>query len=396
MATTADKKLYAAIGVLSVLGVALFVTNKKQKEEEATYTLSGQEAQLPKIAVSDDDVKKIDKITLSKAAGEDGGAATEIELVKKGDDWEVSKPVEAKANQANVKSLLDNLKTLKVSELIDPAKTGYEKFKVSDTEGLHAVFMKGTDTALDLRFGENGGRGQMTRVTGKDGVYAVKGYSSYLYDRDMKGWRDTVIFKFEESAVAAAVVTNEHGTFDFKKDGDKWSAKFKDAKTGATKDLEKFDEGKVKDMIRAYKTLNADGFAEKGKTDADLGLDKPTATVELTLSDGAKREIKVGATAEGTSRWVRASGVSDLVSISSWAADWALAEPTKFQKTEEKKDDKKDAAEDKKDAATSAPKPATSEKPAAPKPAAPKPAAPKPAPSEKPAAPAPAPAASAG
>jgi len=376
MATT-DTKLYAAVGILAVLGGALFLTNKKQKEEEATYTLSGQAAALPKIAITEEDIKAIDKIVLTKA-GEDGGAGTDIELVKKGDDWRVARPADASANQANVKSLLDNLKTLKVSELIDSGKTSYEKFKVSDTQGLHAVFSKGAATVLDARFGENGGRGQMTRITGKDGVYAMKGYSSYLYDRELKGWRDTSIFKFDDAHVTSAVVTNEHGTFTFTKDGEKWTAKHKDAKAGAAKDLDKFEESKLKDFLRAYKGLNADGFADKDKTPKDLGLEPPAATVLISLNDGAKREVKVGATAEGTARWVQATGLADLVSISSWAAEWALAEPKKFQKAEEKKDDKKDGGTD---------APATATPPASAKPAAPKPAAPKPA---APAAPAPA------
>jgi len=344
MANSSETKLYAAIGVLVVLGGALFLTNKKQKEEEATYTLSGQAATLPKLALTDDDVKGIDKIVVTKAAGEDGGAATEVELVKQGEDWRLTKPVDAAANNANVKSLLDNLKQLKVSELIDPQKTSYDKFKVGDNQGVHAVFTKGAATVLDARFGENGGRGQMTRLAGKDGVYALKGYSSYLYDREVKGWRDTTVFKFEDSGVTAVSIENEHGTFAFAKDKDTWGGKHKDAKGGALKDIERFDESKVKDMLRAYKALNADSFADPAKTPADLGLEKPSATVLITLNDGAKREVKVGATAEGTSRWVQATGVKELVSISSWAADWALAEPKKFQKADPKdakKDDKK-------------------------------------------------------
>jgi len=339
MASNSETKLYAAVGVLVVLGGALFLTNKKQKEEEATYTLSGQAATLPKIAITDDDVKAIDKIVLTKAPGEDAGAGTEVELVKKGEDWTMAKPVEAGAHTANVKSLLDNLKSLKVSELIDGSKTSYDKFKVSDNQGLHAVFSKGGSVVLDARFGENGGRGQMTRLGGKDGVYAIKGYSSYLYDREVKGWRDTTVFKFEDTNATSVSIDNEHGSFAFTKDKDTWSAKYKDAKGGALKPLDKFDESKVKDMLRAYKGLNADSFADPAKTPADLGLEKPTATVLITLNDGAKREVKVGATAEGSSRWVQATGVKELVSISSWAADWATAEPKKFQKSDEKKAD---------------------------------------------------------
>jgi len=197
----AEVKLYAAVGVLAVLGGALFLTTKKQKEEAATYTLSGQAKELPKLAITDDDVKAIDKIVLTKAGDEDGGAGHAVELTKKGDDWRVSSPVDAAANGSNVKSMLDNLKTLKVAELIDGSKASYDKYKVADNKGLHAVFTKGGATVLDAWFGENGSRGQMSRIAGKDGVYTIKGYSSYLYDRETKAWRDQTLFKFEDTSV---------------------------------------------------------------------------------------------------------------------------------------------------------------------------------------------------
>jgi hypothetical protein len=347
MAMNTETKLYVALGVLGVLGGGLYFQNKKEAESTANHTLGGQAAALPKIEIKDDDIKAIDKISLNKA-GEDGGAPVDIELTRSGEDWKLTKPVEAKANQANVKSLLENLKTLKVSEQIDASTTGYAKYGVSDDKGLHAVFSKGGATVLDARFGENGGRGQMTRIAGKEGVYAVKGYSSYLYARDAKGWRDLSLFKFEEGDVTAATIQNEHGSFSFTKDGENWKGKFEKPK-GTAEPIKDFDDSKVKDFVRAYKTLNADGFADKGKTPADVGLEKPLATIQLTLKDGAKRDVSVGANAEGSSRWAKVSGSDEIWSISSWAADWAVAEEKKFQK--EKKDDKKD--KDKKPDATS-------------------------------------------
>src|SRR5882724_7423152 len=131
MALSTENKLYISLGVLAVLGGALFLQNKKDKAEAQSYTLSGQAAQLPKIELSEDDLKKVDKITLSKPAG-DAGAPVDIELTKSGEDWKLTKPVEASANQPNVKSLLDNLKTLKVTELIDASKASYGKFGLSD------------------------------------------------------------------------------------------------------------------------------------------------------------------------------------------------------------------------------------------------------------------------
>ncbi len=339
-----DTKLLAALGVLAALGGALYLTNKKQSEEAKTYTLGAKSSELPKIEISDDDVNKINKVTLHKP-GKDGGAPTDITLVKKGDAWRLEQP-DAEANQANVKSLIDNLKSLKVSELIDSGKTEYAKYQVSDELGLHAVFAKDGGTVFEAYFGENGGRGQMTRIAGKDGVYAIKGYSDYLYNRDLKGWRDLTLFKFEENDVESASIDNEHGSFSFAKKDGNWSGKFK-APKGTSGDIKRFDSSKVLDLIRAYRTLNADNFADKSKSAADLGLTTPTATLVFTLKDGAKREVKLGSTAEGTSRWVEVTGKSDFFSISSWAADWATSEEKKFQK-EEAKDDKDKKKDEKK------------------------------------------------
>src|SRR5882724_13274195 len=86
MALSTENKLYISLGVLAVLGGALFLQNKKDKAEAQSYTLSGQAAQLPKIELSEDDLKKVDKITLSKPAG-DAGAPVDIELTKSGEDW---------------------------------------------------------------------------------------------------------------------------------------------------------------------------------------------------------------------------------------------------------------------------------------------------------------------
>jgi Domain of unknown function (DUF4340) len=342
MALSTENKLYISLGVLAVLGGALFLQNKKDKAEAQSYTLSGQAASLPKIELSDDDLKKIDKIAISKPASGDAGAPVDVELTKTGEDWKLSKPTDATANQPNVKSLLDNLKVLKVSELIDKSTASYAKFGLSDDKALHAVFSKGSAVALDVYFGDSGGRGQMTRIAGKDGVYAVKGYSSYLYARDVKGWRDLTIFKFEDTQVSNVTIDNANGSFVFALEGDKWTSKFKKGKDSAAP-IKNFEESKLKDMLRAYKALNADNFAEKSKTPADVGLDKPVSTVVFTLKDGAKREIKLGATAEGTSRWVKATGSDEIWSISSWAAEWATADEKKFQKSEDKKPGSSDA-----------------------------------------------------
>lgn len=340
MALSTDQKLYIAVGVLVVLGGAYYFQNKKQKEEAATYTAETRTAELPKLEFNDEAIKKIDKVVITQQPG-DAGKPPEVTLEKKGDEWQLTKPVHAKANDSNVKSLVDNLKTLKVSEVIDSSKDAYAKYGVSDDKALHAMFYKGNELAGEFWFGESGSRGQMTRLQNRDGVYAVKGYSSYLYSRDTKDWRDRTLLKFDDTKAKTVEIKNENGDFVFTKAGDKWDAKFKKAKTPAGKDIERFDPEKVKDLLRAYKSLTADNFAD-GKSVADTGLDKPAATVTILLDDGAKKVLEVGKSAEGSSKWARVSDVKEIVSIGSWNADWATADVAKFQKSDEKKGANKD------------------------------------------------------
>lgn len=336
-----EKKLWIALAVLAALGGAMYLQQRKQTSDLAEHSLEGAAEGLPKITVTDDDVKKIDRVEITRGGDADGGVREDIVLVKKGEeDWAVEKPAPAKANASNVKSMLDALKRLEVKELIDSSKASYAKFKVSDDKALHAVFKKGADTAVDAYFGEDGSRGTMTRLAGKDSVFAVKGYSSYLFNRDAKSWRDKTIFKFEEKDIAKVSLSNEKGVFSFEKAGDDWKAKH--GKTESTQtSMEKFDKSKLETLIRAFKALSAVDFAD-GKTAASTGLEKPTATLTFeTAGAAAKYVIAMGA-ADGANRWALRNGSDEIFSISSWAGDWAVADASKFEKTEEKKGDKKD------------------------------------------------------
>lgn len=360
------KKLLIALAVLGALVGAVYLQRKDEQKVEASHSLAARAAELPKVEITEEATKEIDTIELiqppkseedkegEEGAEEDDGAPpseadqkpTKVVLVKKGeDDWELKEPVSYKANSSNVTSLLNNLKQLKVTEQISEAADAYDKWGVSDEKGLRAVFKKGEQVVFDAFFGDSGSRGQMTRLGDKQGVYAIKGYSKYLYARDTAGWRDKTIFKFEDKEVVKVTIENENGSFTFEKSGDTWTGKHKEPKASAAKDIAEFKPTKVDDMLRAYKSLSASAFGDDKKP-ADVGLETPKATVTIELKDGTgKYTLAVGDTAEGTNRWVKASGKDAIFSISSWSADWATAEPSKFQdkKKEEKKDD---AAED--------------------------------------------------
>src|SRR3954452_14887510 len=94
-----QKKLYVTIRILAVLVALLFVQRQGEHKEATQHSIEGQSANLPKIAISEDTSKAIDRIVIFKPAEKEGGMAEDIELVKTGEDaWSLEKPTKAKAN----------------------------------------------------------------------------------------------------------------------------------------------------------------------------------------------------------------------------------------------------------------------------------------------------------
>ena len=316
-----ETKIYAAGGVLVLLLAGLWFVMKNAREQAMSHSQLAATAALPEIKLAADDADKITKIQIQNAA------KGEVVLEKQGDTWKLTKPVNYAANQANVKALIDNLKELRLKDSIDTGKTQYAAFDLDDEKAVHVQIFKDSAKAFDLYFGKSGSRGQMTRLTDKDGVYVTSGYSSYLYTREVKDWRDRDIVKFDDANVISAAITNQNGAFSFSKNDEKWTGTFKG------KAIPGLEPEKVKDMLRSFKTLTADDFGD-GKTPSETGLDK-AAVVTLTLKDeGGTIKVLVGNTSVGTSRYAQKEGNPTIFTVNSFTGDWATAALSKFQKPE--------------------------------------------------------------
>jgi hypothetical protein len=341
-----QKKLYVALAVLVLLGGALFAQSHKAAEVAQQHSLEGAREGLPKLEIDEEKLKGVDRIVLDKPPATGAGHRQNIELKKQGDDaWQLTSPVTAKANAANVKSMIDSLPKLKLTEQISSNKAEYEQWGVSDDKALHATFFKGDEKIADFYFGEDGSRGQMTRIADKDGVFAVSGFSKWLFERDAAGWRDKTMLKFEDKDVVKVSIDNQHGAFRFEKTGDAWTGKH--GKTAAAlAPIKDFQSSKIDDLLRAYKSLSAMDFGD-GKQPAEVGLDKPEATLSIELKGGSGLHVlKVSSAGEGSNRWAMTNSSDVIYAVSSWTAGWATAEPSKFQKGDDSKAAAKPAGAD--------------------------------------------------
>src|SRR5512132_2443988 len=153
-----DQKIYAALAVLLLAVGGLYLAKQSSKQQATAHSATAASADLPSISVPKDDVEKITKLEITSPNKDDKTKTTAV-LEKKGEEWEVTKPVAAKANASNVRSLLDNLKELKAKEVIDRGTASYDNYEVSDAKAVHVQGWKGADKTTDLYFGKSGSRG---------------------------------------------------------------------------------------------------------------------------------------------------------------------------------------------------------------------------------------------
>jgi hypothetical protein len=236
--------------------------------------------------------------------------------------------VNAPANQSNVKSMLDNIKELKATEVVatNPDDEIKKSYNLDPAHVVHFVGYKGGDKKVNDWFGKSGGRGEMLMLEGKPQIISASGFSSYLYTREVADWRDKEIFKFDDANAISVAITNKNGKFSFTK-GDKWAG------TLDGKPIPNFDDAKVTDAVRSLKALNADGFADASKSSVDTGIDSPQGVISVSLKDGAGTyTLKVGAVSTRTSHYAVKDGDSTVVTVNANVSGWALADQTKFQK----------------------------------------------------------------
>jgi uncharacterized protein DUF4340 len=317
---------------LIILGVAVFAilaffVYRRAKSEEDAFKPKAAAKELPTLSVTAAD---IDKLSITNGDKPEI-VARKLPPLANGlpDRWELDKPVAAANGDTTAfKACVDNLKELKVDSQVNLVlDDAVKKDKQLDPEhALHVVAYKGDEKQLDAYFGKSGAAGQLMMLPDRPSdVFAVKGFSSFLFTKDIKNYRDREIFKFDDGNVSQVTVHDKAGDFSFTKGQDKWGATFKG------QPLPKFDEEKVKDLLKNYKALTAEDFADDKKP-ADAGLEPPEAIVTITLRDNAgKYTLKVGKVSTGVLRYAMKDGDSTMFVVGTNAGDWATAELSKFQ-----------------------------------------------------------------
>jgi hypothetical protein len=254
---------------------------------------------------------KIEEITVTSAAGD---ATT---LKKEGGTWQVTKPVTAKADEAEVSGITSALGSTDLVRVIDENPANLNDYGLSNPR-IEIDFKASGDTnAKRLLIGEKSPTGGdlFAKRNDEKRVFLIPAFQESPLNRTTFDLRDKGLLKFDREKVDGLDVTADGKTLALAKDGGDWKI---------TKPLQtRADFGTVEGLVGRLQSAQMKSVVASDPTPADVkkyGLDKPGATVNLNAGS-ARVTLLLGGKAEGSTVYARDASKPAVVTVESALLD---------------------------------------------------------------------------
>jgi len=259
-----------------------------------------------------------------------------IRLKKTDKTWSLTAPVQAETDETAVTAALDALGDIKVRGVAATKKENYALLEVDDAHAVRVVAKQGGKVVADFAVGAFRGGNTMIRLKDQPQVLSVSGSLKYSFNKPVRDFRNREITKFAETDVKKIRFVSSAGTFAFVRDNNTFKP------DAGQKPLKDFDSGKVDAIVRSLVTLSASDFATPDVTDAQAGLDKPNATVTLSIEKDKKPLEIVLLLGKTTSSegdvYLKRSDRPLIFTVSKFSAELMQPDEKKFAKDPPKKE----------------------------------------------------------
>jgi hypothetical protein len=306
--------------LLALVGLVVWRISARESEDRAQPKAAAQ-IKLPKI-----DAKAVDGLELTSPEGE------KVRLVKKGEEWWLAEPVDAKADQDAVETAVNKLAELEVTGVAATKTKNHERLEVDEKKGTHVTAKGGGKVLIDGYVGVYQAGSSMLRLHGQELVASVKGSIRYAFNKPLREWRDRTISKVETTAVQEILFENKNGSFQFVRAGEEW----KQVVPKGKKAIAPLDMPKVKGLVGTAASLSAVDFADPGVTAEQAGLGKDAATVQVKLGgDAGEQQIvyRVGGEKD-KNIYLQRQGDDTIYLVSAWIGGRLVPSTDSFIKKE--------------------------------------------------------------
>jgi len=207
-----------------------------------------------------------------------------------GGGWRIVKPLEAKADPATVKTLIDAIAACQIKETLEEKPADLAPFGLKDPRAVVTVTVKGkTLPSIELGKKTPVGYSDYVRVSDKPAVLLVNDSFSSDVIKTVNDFRDRELMSFKVDQVQQFTIDRPGGEqLELARDGDNWRI-VKPSRYPA-------DSTIVQSALGALAELRvADFIVDKPDNLAEYGLDKPRFTITVyTGKHGESQALRFG------------------------------------------------------------------------------------------------------
>ncbi len=271
--------------ILGVLAAYVYFFEFKKPKEKAKQ----EEEEKKLFKVNWDNLKGI------TIANTNGHFVIEKTKVKKGDaevdQWRITSPIEADAENSTIDSLITTLKNLKLERVIAEDPKGLTAFGLSEPRIKIGVLLKEGEQPAQLLVGAKSpvGYNCYAMIEGEKNVVLASTDLGTQFDKKLYDFREKKLFEFKREDVERIAVEKQGGKlFEVEKKGERWDMVFPFKARVSETELNK--------ILNKLTGLRADTFEDEDSThSARYGLDKPQWKIDVTLSpDHAVTSLSLG------------------------------------------------------------------------------------------------------
>jgi hypothetical protein len=302
------KTIIALVIFVALLGLVYFLNTRPDKGERRGERLRP----LPRIEAT-----QIKQVAIT-------AKGTTVVLARDGGSWKLTRPVGYPADKYATDTLIEKIVKLETGDLVTEQRSRHAEYEVDD-KGVHVVVSDGSKALLDFRLGKVVDDFTMLRLDGKDQVYQAVGSLRFLFDREVKNWRKRSVIDFKQEEARRLEITTAAGAILLTRSDEKTPWKV----DKSAEKIDRIDDATISNLLSTLYSLSAFDFAD-GLTADKAGLDKPSATITVTLKDGKQLTLLIGGHKDDD-YWVQRKGTPQIFVVKKYTVENLQRRPIDFR-----------------------------------------------------------------
>ncbi|MEK6650212.1 MAG: DUF4340 domain-containing protein [Bacteroidota bacterium] len=277
------------VALLVVLaGVATWVIQKPGEQSRATA--AGD--RLVQV-----DSARIDRIDIRGSSGS-------VQLERRGMEWFVASPVDARANVSSIAGALGQASDLRVKNIVSTKPEKHTLFQVDSAGGTSVTMYEGGDVRAAFIVGKpaEGYTDTYVRAIGSDEVALVTGSFGWTFNRAVRDWRDRAILTIARPDLREVRYQYGDTTFVLAIHDSVWVIDGRTANGQA-----------VESVLTALSSLQCDDF-----------VDAPVGGKVVAIVTVVGQQLRFSRETGGTRYLVQTSAAPQWYALESWRADQLL------------------------------------------------------------------------